>query len=407
VPPDDDLLRLASLAPAELAGVASAAAGHPVRDPRVRSTPVPYDWGSPATAGLWRTEVRDGPGAATPACTFFVKLLRHPRLWPGLGHLPDQASRDEFVAYFPWRYELDMYESGIGAVLPPGMRTPALHHVGRPDADHLALWWEFVPERPGPWQLADYRLAAGLLGRLAARRRAGAEVNRALPAAAQVPHPSGSSLRFYTERRVLRAALPALRDDRIWAHPVLAAALRQAGDPRLPADMAALGDRLPDILDMLDGLPQTHAHGDASPQNLLLPAAEPGTVVVIDWGFGDLLPVGFDLGQLLTGLALAGLTDPAELAGIDGVIFGAYLDGLAAEGYQVAPELVRAGYLGSLAARSALCSLPLELLAGPVPDDDVVVALLVNRLRVSRVLTDLAAGLPAAGVAVPAGGDRG
>jgi hypothetical protein len=89
------------------------------------------------------------------------------------------------------------------------------------------------------------------------------------------------------------------------------------------------------------------------------------------------------------------------------VIFGAYLDGLAAEGYQVAPELVRAGYLGSLAARSALCSLPLELLAGPVPDDDVVVALLVNRLRVSRVLTDLAAGLPAAGVAVPAGGDRG
>lgn len=58
-----------------------------------------------------------------------------------------------------------------------------------------------------------------------------------------------------------------------------------------------------------DRLPQTYAHGDASPQNLLLAANEPGTVIVIDWGFGSLVPIGFDLGQLVVGLAHAGKSD--------------------------------------------------------------------------------------------------
>ena len=83
---------------------------------------------------------------------------------------------------------------------------------------------------------------------------------------------------------------------------------------------------------LLDGLPQTYAHGDASPQNLLLPAGEPATIAVIDWGFGSLLPVGFDLGQLLVGLAHAGQARPSDLAGIDAAIFPAYLDGLRADG---------------------------------------------------------------------------
>ena len=100
--------------------------------------------------------------------------------------------------------------------------------------------------------------------------------------------------------------LPALRAGQIWRHPLASAALRQSGDPALPGDMLTLAGRLPGVLDMLDRLPQTYAHGDASPQNLLLPVREPGTVIVIDWGFGSLLPVGFDLGQLLVGLAHAG-----------------------------------------------------------------------------------------------------
>ena len=401
-PQGDQLFGLASLTPAELEEITSTAAGRAIRPTSTRVTPIPYDWGSPATAGLWQVVVsgqaaqasgRDAQ-AGPVSYAYFVKLLRHPLRWPGLAQLPDQASRDEFVGYFPWRFELDMYESGIGDVLPAGMRTPRLHHVKRPDGDHLGLWWEFVPERPAPWDLDDYRRAAFLLGRLAARRRDGADVNRLLPQICRQAHPSGSPLRFFTERRVLRGVLPALRAGQIWEHPLATAALRQSGDMALPADMLALAGRLPRVLDMLDGLPQTYAHGDASPQNLMLPASEPGTVIVIDWGFGTLLPVGFDLGQLLVGLAHAGKSAPSALPDIDAAIFPAYLEGLAAEDYRAVPAQVRLGYLGSLAARSALSALPLELLSGPPTKD--AEAEFLRRLQLTRALIGMTADITSA-----------
>jgi len=155
------------------------------------------------------------------------------------------------------------------------------------------------------------------------------------------------------------------------------------------------GAQLPRLLDFLDTLPQTYAHGDASPQNLLLPVSEPDTVVVIDWGFGTLLPVGFDLGQLVAGLAQAGETDPDELAAIDPVIFEGYVEGLADEGYDAAASVVRAGFLGSLAVRSALCTLPLELLPGSTAPTAETVDKFVHGLRLARVLIDMVAHLQA------------
>ena len=77
-----------------------------------------------------------------------------------------------------------------------------------------------------------------------------------------------------------------------------------------------------------------------------------------------------------------------ELAAIDAEIFPAYLDGLAAEDYKVEAAKVRAGYVGSLAARSALCALPLEQLGTPDPDGEIE-ALMTTRLRLTRVLVDM------------------
>ncbi len=388
----EETLGLAALSSGELSEITSRVTGLPFGDPVVSVTPVAYNWGSPATAGLWRVDVTDAGEVAS--CAYFVKLLRHTRLWPGLGFLPDDASRADFIEHFPWRAELDMYESEIGAVLPEGLRTPVLHHVSYSGVDHIALWWEFVPQRPVPWQLADYRRAAYLLGRLAARRREGAEVNRRLPEVCRVPFGGGSALRYFTERRVLRSAVPALCGDALWQHPAVVAAMQRTADPALPDQLRALAASVPQLLDLLDTLPQTHAHGDASPQNLLLPASEPDTVVVIDWGFGTLLPVGFDLGQLLAGLAQAGEADPGELAAIDPVIFTGYLDGLADEGYEAATSVVRTGYIGGLTARSALCTLPMELLSGSAEPAADTVAAFERGLRLARVLVDLAAELP-------------
>ena len=382
---DKEAFRLAAPGPAELSALADQVAGRPVPDPVVNAEPLAHDPASPATAGVWRVTVTS-TGTTTAACTFFVKLVRDTRLWPMLSGLPDDAARAGFVAYYPWHYELDIHQAGIAAVLPDGLRTPALHHVTRPDDSHMGLWWEYVEQRAGDWTLADYRLAARLLGQLAARRQDGAAVNAALPAIARE---DGSALRFYTKLRVMSGVVPALQAGRMWEHPVLREALRQAGDPELPADMIALGERLPRLLDLLDKLPQTYAHGDASPQNLLLPAGEPGTIVPIDWGFGTLLPVGFDLGQLLVGLAHATGSDLSLLPAIDAEIFPAYLDGLAREGYHADPAQVRAGYVGSLAARSALCAIPVELLASG-PASAGVAALFTRRLRLTRLMLDLA-----------------
>jgi hypothetical protein len=115
---------------------------------------------------------------------------------------------------------------------------------------------------------------------------------------------------------------------------------------------------------------------------------------VIDWGFGSLLPVGFDLGQLLVGLAHAGRSDPSALPDIDAAIFPAYLDGLVAEDYRAAPAQVRLGYLGSLAARSALSALPLELLSRPLGED--AEAEFLHRLRLTRALIAITAGITSA-----------
>jgi hypothetical protein len=118
--------------------------------------------------------------------------------------------------------------------------------------------------------------------------------------------------------------------------------------------------------------------------------SSPGTIVVIDWGFGTLLPVGFHLGQLLVGLAHAGRTDPAAIPAIDAEVFPAYLAGLAAEDYQVDPAQVRAGYLGSLAARSALCAIPFEALENAVPGEQTI-AMFSERMKLTRLMLDMVA----------------
>ena len=54
-------------------------------------------------------------------------------------------------------------------------------------------------------------------------------------------------------------------------------------------------------------------HGDACPQNLLVPADDPGGFIAVDWSTGELAAVGYDLGGLLVGLAHAGRLEVADL----------------------------------------------------------------------------------------------
>lgn len=363
----------------DIAGVTARLAAVP--DHAVTLSPIDYAWGSPATAGLWHAYAVHPDGAEV---TYFVKLLRHPRLWPGLEQIPEGPFRDDFVSSFPWRFELEMALSGIGTVLPPGMRLPTLHHHEEFDEDHVAMWTEFVHERRGPWSVAELAHVARLLGRLAARRRAGAPVNAHLPDACRLP--DGAALRYLVEGRVLFGAGADLADDALWRHPALDEAVRATGDPGLRDDLQRHLPLLREVLDELDTLPQTYAHGDASVQNLLICEGEED-VVVIDWGFGSPLAVGFDLGQLLVGPMHAGLTPASEIERIDPAILEGYLQGLADEGFHVDPEDVRFGYLGSLFARSLFTALPVAELRGP--DSPALRRSVHERVALTRALLEL------------------
>jgi hypothetical protein len=237
----------------------------------------------------------------------FVKVLRRP-VFPG-----ELAA---LVAEIPWRDEADFLVSDWE--LPPGLRRPRVLRVDDL-GDRIALWLEDVRCADVPWDLARFRRAALGLGRWAGRRFGGAP---------------GRAMRLLYEGRLVREAF--LRPD----------------CPR------PLAERIPELLTRLEALPQAIGHSDACPQNLLVPADEPESFVVIDVGWQRPFPVGSDLGQLLVGLAQAGRMAVEDLPPIREEIIDAYLEGLRLEHRAVSREEVALGCDGSLALRSAFHSEP-------------------------------------------------
>jgi len=363
--------------------------GHPEADPGdVRVEVVDYPIGTPSTEALLRvfgtaTLPTGAPETDTVDWSCFVKKLQSARHWPFIAMVPD-GFREAFIQNLPWELEIAVHRSGIAELLPDGMRLATAYRIDVYDDERGTLWMENVVQEPGPWPLERYERAAYLLGRLSARRQPHL-VEPLLPRG-NITTP-GVGLRYYTNGRVLKSAVPALADPETWRHPMLAAAVCHLGDHRLRDDLLELADRLPAVLDALDTLPQCYQHGDASPQNLLVPKGKPDEFVVIDWGFDCPQAVGFDLGQLLIGLAHAGELAPEALPLVHKTIFKAFLTGMAEDGMEASEEQVLYGYLGSLLARATFTALPLEQITKTT--DDATLAMFEDRVRLTRVLVDL------------------
>lgn len=317
---------------ADFAAVAGEAAGHPVEPGAWQVREVAYESGSPATAGLFRVIGQDW--------SVFVKVLAHLRHWPRLELIPEQF-RDEFVAMFPWREELNAWEEPFAGCLPEGMRLPRLHRVFDAGDDRLQIWMEDVDALEGAWEVARFARAAYLLGGFAAMRSAPNIL-------ATSTMPMGFAMHKYYEGRVCAGALPLLDIDDIWAHPLLAGAV----DPALRDDMRRLTDSLPEVMRRLDSLPQSMPHGDASPQNLLVPADKPDELVAIDISFQTPLAIGFDLGQLLVGLVHAGQMPAADLPAVHEVLVPSFTAGMKDHGVDASEEDVTLGYIGNLLVRA-------------------------------------------------------
>ena len=334
-----------------VADVASRAVGRNVPPQLPDVIEVGYPFGSPATAALLRIRGHDESGQPW---SLFVKVLQHVRHWVLYPMLPPEFAED-FAAQFPWRSELDAWQPAFVNLLPDGMRLPLLHAVIDLGDDRLAVWMEDIHESNEPWNEQRYERAARLLGRLTARG-----TSREIVAAC--PYPPGYALRMWAERGARPTGLPPLADDEVWMHPWL------AEHQELRSDLRALADEIPAVLDRLDSLPQAMSHGDASPQNLLVPIGEPTAFAVIDISFQTPHAVGFDLSQLVAGLVHAGLQPAAALQGIQDVVVDAFVAGLNDEGYDISRDQVEIGYVGALLLRSGFTSLPYETLRGPVDD---------------------------------------
>jgi hypothetical protein len=334
---------------------------------------VDYDFGSISTAALHRVSGTARSRGRTVTWSAFVKTLQHPRHWPHLGTLPPDVAT-EMLQLFPWQAELETRRQVL-PVLPRGLRVPDIYYLDDLGNDRVAVWMEDIDVDPNPWPIETYAHCARLLGLLAARRTPDQPAGFS-------DLPVGFAVRKLVESR--RPVLTAvLADGCMWTDPQV----RSLVDPGYYRDLIRLHDGLPALLDEMDLLPQTLAHGDAAPANLLRPRAEPGVFVAIDWSFGSPLPVGHDLGQLLVGDVEGDVVDPAMLPAIHEAILPAYCAGLDAGGLRVPVDAVRRGYVGGLACRTAPFTFPFERLAGPLTED--LVAFLRRRARLGRFLLDL------------------
>lgn len=357
---------------------------------------VDYAIGTPMTHALLRCRgnadlERDGEshssGVQVP-WSAFVKVLQSPWAWEHIDRIPEQF-RADFADNVPWRLELDAHRPEVTAVLPDGLRQPNLYGVVEIDELHVAIWMEDVDVSTDRWDLATFAHAAELLGRLAARRPIGTPAVIEPSPRAAVP---GFTLRYYVNGRVRMGALPDLAGDSLWAHPSVHAAVETTGENHLRDDLLEAATDLDGWLDVLDTLPQTYCHGDASPQNLLVPSDEPDTFMVIDWSFNSPLAVGFDLGQLLIGLAHAGEVEVDELPAIVAAILPAYIRGMAAEGFPATPTEIRTGFILSLIVRGMFTALPVETLEAPTTEPfPGQTAHWIERILLTRFLLDLAA----------------
>lgn len=353
---DRSALGPADVSDDELIRMVSALLGTDPATVVVRDTVVsPVDYALPAitTAGrYWVRGTADVDGDPRP----FSLFVKHVQSWarsPFFAEVPEEL-RDMAEAGVPWRTEPLAYRSDLRDRLPEGLRMPRALGVYDLDEKSAAVWLEEVPVRDVTWDLGRFEEAAGLLGRLAG--------SPAVARYAQVGE-SAWSLDNYLYGRLMNQVLPVLRSEPLWQHPLVSGAF----DEDLRGRLLEAADRTPAYVAELAGFPTTAGHGDACPNNLLV-GDEPG-FTLIDFGFWQLLPVGFDLGQLLVGDVQLGLRSSRDLAARGDACLVAYHAGLAAEGFEISLDRLRRAHALHLMIFTGLSTLPFEFLDQEITPD--------------------------------------
>ena len=167
----------------------------------------------------------------------------------------------EFLDGFPWRIELDLWEPAVLASLPDGVRAPVLHRVVDLGDDRLAVWMEDVV---GASSRGTSTATPAPHGRSARGTRAPARPSCSATLAA------GFALQDVRRDRHRHPRAPAASATtscgRTRGSPTTVTCARGYSPWATASPSCSAGSTT---------LPQAMPHGDASPQNLLVPASAP------------------------------------------------------------------------------------------------------------------------------------
>jgi hypothetical protein len=282
-----------------------------------RCEPVAWTAVAWTTAGIFRIAGTLREAAVTRPWSVILKIVVH----------SGPATADPSDRLY-WRREADAYESGLFARA-EGAIAPLCGGVVPRDDGSVWLWLEDVVEARTQWTLDDYaRLARGLGIFDGAFKRAPIGdrpwlTRRFLPGWVEMLEPR-------TRKAITSPAT--------WELPVV-----KLGFPvPLTERIVEVCDRMPRLLAAFDSLPVSLAHNDSWRTNSLLPSD--GRVVLIDWAWVGLSPLGVDLGMLTCATHFFFSADPEDLSAFDATVFGAYLDGLRAAGWRGDPREIRFVY---------------------------------------------------------------
>jgi hypothetical protein len=333
----------------------------------------PYDRPALTTAGRYLvcgTAADDG--GRTREYAFFVKVIQAWRKSPLSAEVPEPL-RSQLAPLMPWRTEPEVYQGDLGRRLPHGLSLPHAHLVTDLGEDSAAIWLDHLPVRRIPWDTARHRHAAYLLGRLAASPCVA-------PLATQVP--IGRTARRYAERWLAVNVVPDLTTDALWRQPHIAATF----DAHVRHRILHAAATLPALVDELESLPTTTAHGDACTDNLLLTDLD-DDVVLIDFGFWGTAPVGFDLGQLLLGDIQLGRRPAHTFPELEQTCLPAYVAGLHDEGSTITAHQVSRAHAIAMTIFHAIPSIPYEHRTTEVRPE--LQPLFANRAAMARHILDL------------------
>ncbi len=337
-----------------------------------RADEVDYNLPAITTAGRYWVSGTARCGGRDRRFRIFVKHVQAWSRHPFFQLVPPEH-REAAADSVPWRTEAQAYRSDLRDRLPDGLTMPRALGVFDLDEESNAVWLEAVPVTDREWDLHRYVEAARLVGRFATSAQV-------METSAKIGHEM--TVHTYFAGRLALQVLPAVRDEGLWQHPLVAGAF----DDDLHERLLEAADRAASYADELARMTHVASHGDACPNNLL---AQEGSdsFVLIDYGFFGPGPIGFDLAQLLVGDVQVGRRDADDLPTVDETIFAGYRAGLRAEECWIPDDVVRRAHALQLMLFTGLSTLPMEHLdQEPTPE---LCHLAAQRASIARFSLDL------------------